>query len=353
MYTHELTVATAAVRLASLLTKGVQQAVIASSSSTVIKDDKSPVTIGDFAAQAVIINAIQASFPGDAVVGEETADGLDDSFLGQILAAINTARESFAKEYKSEVPLANSQFPLNTIEDVRNTLNLGDYKGGRTGRFWCLDPIDGTKGFLRGEQFAVCLGLVVDGVVQVGCIGCPNLKLAPYGGADIPGHEPMGYIFRAVKGQGAFYNTATLSGAWTPLKVRRLESTAEMATLEGVEKGHSAHGEQDEIKQRLGIARALHLDSQAKYCLLALGLADVYLRLPISLKYQEKIWDHAAGNVIVLEAGGEHTDAIQGVPLDFGEGRTLATKGVIASAGPAKLHDLVVATSRDVIAERK
>ena len=125
-----------------------------------------------------------------------------------------------------------------------------------------------------------------------------------------------------------------------------------MITLEGVEKGHSSHDEQTAIKNKLNISKSLHLDSQAKYCLLALGLADVYLRLPIKLSYQEKIWDHAAGNVIVHEAGGIHTDAMEDVPLDFGNGRTLATKGVIASSGPRELHDLVVSTSCDVIQSR-
>ena len=44
-------------------------------------------------------------------------------------------------------------------------------------RFWTLDPIDGTKGFLRGGQYAVCLALIVDGDVKLGVIGCPNLPV--------------------------------------------------------------------------------------------------------------------------------------------------------------------------------
>lgn len=63
---------------------------------------------------------------------------------------------------------------------------------------WTLDPIDGTKGFLRGEQYAVCLALIVDSQVQVGVIGCPNL---PYDWDASP--EQKGVLFVAVKGQGA------------------------------------------------------------------------------------------------------------------------------------------------------
>ena len=63
---------------------------------------------------------------------------------------------------------------------------------------WTLDPIDGTKGFLRGEQYAVCLALLVDAKVQVSVMGCPNLPAslaAPDG--------PRGSLFIAVRGQGA------------------------------------------------------------------------------------------------------------------------------------------------------
>jgi 3'(2'), 5'-bisphosphate nucleotidase len=64
---------------------------------------------------------------------------------------------------------------------------------------WALDPIDGTKGFLRGEQYAVCLALIVGGNVQLGVMGCPNLPVdfnAPEG--------ERGCLFVAEKGQGAF-----------------------------------------------------------------------------------------------------------------------------------------------------
>ena len=64
---------------------------------------------------------------------------------------------------------------------------------------WTLDPIDGTKGFLRGEQFAVCLALIVDGNVQLGVIGCPNLPA----NFNVPEGE-KGCLFFAEKGQGAF-----------------------------------------------------------------------------------------------------------------------------------------------------
>ena len=63
---------------------------------------------------------------------------------------------------------------------------------------WTIDPIDGTKGFLRGEQYAVCLSLIVDSIVQVGVIGCPNLPINPQSS-----EKGTGCIFVAVRGQGA------------------------------------------------------------------------------------------------------------------------------------------------------
>lgn len=78
---------------------------------------------------------------------------------------------------------------------------VAEREGGR-GPFWlgiwALDPIDGTKGFLRGGQYAVCLALMVDGEVVVSAMGCPSLPVDP---ADASGER--GALFSAVKGAGA------------------------------------------------------------------------------------------------------------------------------------------------------
>jgi 3'(2'), 5'-bisphosphate nucleotidase len=83
------------------------------------------------------------------------------------------------------------------LKQVLSSIDCGAHQGGAKGRFWTLDPIDGTKGFLRGEQFAVCLALIVDGQVQLGVLGCPNLGVEKNGS--------KGALYVAVKGQGAFY----------------------------------------------------------------------------------------------------------------------------------------------------
>jgi HAL2 family 3'(2'),5'-bisphosphate nucleotidase len=101
---------------------------------------------------------------------------------------------------------------------------------------------------------------------------------------------------------------------------------------ESVEAAHSSHGDAAEVARILGVtAPPLRLDSQAKYACVARGEASIYLRLPTRKDYQEKIWDHAAGAVVIEEAGGRVSDC-RGAPLDFSRGRTLANNvGVVAT----------------------
>jgi 3'(2'), 5'-bisphosphate nucleotidase len=82
------------------------------------------------------------------------------------------------------------------------------------------------------------------------------------------------------------------------------------------------------------------MDSQAKHALIAAGAADLLIRVPASKTYRDKIWDQAAGSLLIEEAGGRVTD-LNGVPLEFGVGRLLSgNEGVIASNG--HLHDAVI-----------
>lgn len=93
------------------------------------------------------------------------------------------------------------------------------------------------------------------------------------------------------------------------------------------------------------------MDSQAKYGSVARGAGDLYLRLPVNSTYQEKIWDHAAGDLIVREAGGEVTDA-EGTRLDFGRGRTLSgNKGFVIA--PPGVHGLVLGVVREVLGQKE
>lgn len=332
LYLKELKLAELAVKRASKLTSLVFQNLVAG--STVTKEDKSPVTVADFGAQAIINAVIHQAFPEIPIVGEEDADALrqDKSVSDKVWALVS---EVLSKEEDTQVGSIASQ------DELHKTIDLGNYGGGSTGLMWALDPIDGTKGFLRGGQYAVCLGLIKDAKVVLGVIGCPNLPVEP---SDSSGKK--GILFSAVTGCGAF--SQPLDGSDEPKRIsmNKLSNTTTATFCESVESGHSAHDINSEIAKRLGITKgSVRMDSQAKYCSIARGNGDIYLRLPVSEIYEEKIWDHAAGNVLIAETGGKVSD-MYGEPLDFGKGRTLKSKGVIACE--AGLFDRVITAVKEV-----
>ncbi|GAB1315697.1 3'(2'),5'-bisphosphate nucleotidase [Madurella fahalii] len=349
IYAKELEVAQLAVQRAVLLTKRVFHE---KAKGTVSKDDKSPVTIGDFGAQALIISALRANFPHDEIVAEEESAQLrtDSALREQIWELVRSTK---LDDVAAEGLLGGSIPDADVMLDL---LDQGQSKGGARGRIWTIDPIDGTKGFLRGGQYAVCLGLLEDGDVKVGVLGCPNLPVddsAPLTadiGANQTDDEGRGVLFSAVVGQGATSRPLSKGGLLEGKKIsmKPLTEMSNASFCESVEAGHSNQSEAAQIAQKLGITKpSVRMDSQAKYGSIARGAGDIYLRLPTSKTYQEKIWDHAAGDLIVREAGGQVTDT-KGARLDFSVGRTLASNsGVIAA--PKAVHGQVLEVVQQVL----
>lgn len=95
--------------------------------------------------------------------------------------------------------------------------DMGASPGGPTGEHWVLDPIDGTRGFVSMRQYAVCLGLLQEGEVVVGVLGCPNLPLGQVtdedGAPGVPelGSSNYGCLFMARRGHGAY-----MTSLWRP-----------------------------------------------------------------------------------------------------------------------------------------
>ncbi len=317
VYERELAVAADAVRRASALCARVQSEI---AGSVLEKKDRSPVTIADFGSQAVVCHALRASFPDDAVVAEEASDALKEAESRPLLERVVDAVAGWH-------PDVDAQTVCDWID-----IGAGDAHGSR---HWTLDPIDGTKGFLRGEQYAVALALIENGEVVVAVLGCPNLAVGH-------GTDSRGLMMAAIKGEGV--RAMALNGADAAFSVTTsgTSDSTQARFCESVESGHTDHSEAAEVARTLGIAgSSVRLDSQAKYAVVARGEADIYMRLPTRPGYVEKIWDHAAGSLVVTEAGGTVTD-IHGAPLDFSRGRGLsANAGVIATNG--KLHDQVIA----------
>lgn len=337
-----------AVRLAARACRAVADSMIRP--GTLEKKDKSPVTVADFAAQAVVCAVLEAELPDDRVVGEEDAADLRQRTHADLRDAVTRhVVETLAHESAlpprpdvtaGTVPGATGEL----AERVLAWINRGGAEASGA-RYWTLDPVDGTKGFLRREQYAIALALIEHGQVVLGVLGCPNL----------PANGGTGALFTAVRGGPARAHAlwdvpgdveADLAGQ--EIRAARLASAAQARFCESVESGHSDHDEAAAIARRLGItAPPYRLDSQCKYAAVARDDASIYLRLPTRADYQEKIWDHAAGALIVECAGGRVTD-VDGLPLDFTRGRTLArNRGVVATCGT--IHDQVIAA---IAAER-
>ncbi|MGB7875849.1 MAG: 3'(2'),5'-bisphosphate nucleotidase [Anaerolineales bacterium] len=309
-----------AVRQAAILMRQIQRETVVSS---LTKDDKSPVTVADFTTQAIIGRFLSQAFPDIPLVAEETSAALREPDEKETLTKVT--------QYVSKV------IPDATSDAVCEWIDYGGAEPGE--QFWVLDPIDGTKGFLRGDQYAVALALVEDGVVQIGVLGCPNLREA-----RIPDMEGQGSLVLAVRGQGT-WTTSMAEGdeQWEQLNVSKRNDSTQARLLRSFESGHTNVSQIDELADWLGVeVDPVRMDSQAKYAVLAAGGGEVIVRLlsPKRPDYREKIWDQAAGSIILEEAGGKLTD-LSGKPLDFTQGRLLTNnRGVLATNG--FLHEKVL-----------
>ena len=309
-YEQERKVALEAVCTAARICQSVQQSI---SSDVLQKKDKSPVTIADFASQAVICKALKQAFPEDPIIAEEDSRELREP-----------ENEPFMDRILQELARIDHPGDSQSVCDWIDAGHTSEYSD----RFWTLDPIDGTKGFLRGEQYAISLALIIAGEITLSAVGCPNLPL------DWNHPQQTGALLCAIRGNGAnIRSLANLSDS-SPVKVSTEEKLSALRFCESVESGHSSHSHSAQVFERLEItAEPVRLDSQAKYAVVAQGAAEVYLRLPTRPGYIEKIWDHAGGVLLVEEAGGRVTD-ILGKPLEFTHGKGLEqNRGVVVSHG--------------------
>jgi 3'(2'), 5'-bisphosphate nucleotidase len=292
---------------------------------TLAKTDASPVTVADFAVQALVAGRLATAFPDVPLVAEEDATQLRDPAAARVRAAV----VDFVRRFE---PAADEGGVLDWID-------RGNGAPGR--RFWTLDPIDGTKGLLRGGQYVVALALIEDGVVQIGVVGCPRLSFCGRRFARLASevYGPGGLAI-AVRGRGAWW-VLPLAEELIRLNVSTITDPTRARVL------HSFEGEHSNVFQLRAVLRALGngaeplwMDSQAKHVVLAAGRADLLLRFPTAADAHAPIWDLAAGSLIIEEAGGRVSD-LAGQPLDFSTGRRLSrNSGLIASN--ARLHDALL-----------
>ena len=221
------------------------------------KADDSPVTQADRAAEALILERLGAAYPGVQTVAEEAvaADGAPDAAEGW---------------------------------------------------FWLIDPLDGTKGFIRGgEAFTVNIALIHDGYPVAGVVTAP--ATATTWRTDAPGGGALRRQFGNVQ-----EGEAHAGAEWRPIRVRDRPQEG-LALL-----SHSVTDEEAaRLAARHGCSRWQGTDSSLKFCLIAEGRFDAY---PRSGPTSE--WDTAAGQA-VLEAAGGRVLADDGQRLGYGKPRFL------------------------------
>jgi 3'(2'), 5'-bisphosphate nucleotidase len=317
-FKREIEVSVELARKAAFATEAIRRSGIRS----VTKRDESPLTQADIVSQAIILSGLQREFPQDRILAEE------EIRQGEL--------EALRKEASSVLEgmgLKNAQ------ERLESWVN---YRGAQRGsRVWMVDPIDGTKGYRKGLSYAIALGLYYDGRPRFGCIAAPAF---PWN----EGSNPETVIAYAGIGAGAF---RIIGDRGSPERMHVSEGT-ELARFRVV--GSRAHDQRDmcgRLMERAGMSALTRMDGQAKYVMLACGLADVYIRGSnprFGIGYP---WDHCAGQVILEEAGGTVT-TFSGDPIPYGEGEDLRIRdldGLIASNG--KRHDEILAMVRTISEE--
>ena len=341
----ELSVALGVVTRCARVTKRLQARLCTEQS--ICKSDSSPVTVGDFTVQALVLSELCRAFPGDGFIAEERSEVL----RAQPEELRSVAQLVYGEEGADEG--GGSRDPTGEqMAALCRAIDLGGTGYGQNGRTWVLDPIDGTKGFLRNEQFCIALALVLTDSerparVGLGILGCPNLDWDPATPQRCSVQKGEGWTFYAVEGQGA--SGRRLHGDAPDVRLQA-SPTQDCTTLQCCTSVPSTgHSEQDTIAatvKALGTSvPPLELDSQAKYGLVACGAADLYLRIPKGGANGQNIWDHAAGCVVVQEAGGRVTDS-NGNPLDFGSGEQFPNQAPAIIVTNGALHASVQATVR-------
>jgi len=256
-----------------------------------VKADGSPVTNADFGSQALLVSRLRAVSADDPIMAEETADQADFA-----------ANAEFTQELMADLKVSGADYErteslVNAINRIRPT--TGDvFDANWRSRYWVIDPIDGTKGYLKGGQYAIALALIENGVVEFGALACPEYPLPGY-------PESIGVLFTAVRGQGA--SASPLEGHPFPSVSIEVDSrNRKSGPLMCESLNHSPHGLSGRDARLLAVGEEgiRKMDSQAKYAAVACGDANFYLRLPTSDTYREAVWDHAAGAIIVEESGG-------------------------------------------------
>ncbi|KAJ6999685.1 hypothetical protein NC653_010430 [Populus alba x Populus x berolinensis] len=322
-YHRELEAAVDVVERACRICVDVKKSLYSSEGRIVEKNDNTPVTVADFGVQALVSLELSKVFPSIPLVAEEDSDFVRSNNLVDSVVSVVTDKAS-----SNDKPLTNADV-LEAID--RGGKNAIVY-GTRPATYWVLDPIDGTKGFLKGSEalYVVGLALVVEGDIVLGVMGCPNWKEASsYNSTiDVQGSESVpsrsGILMVAHVGCGTWARQlsdlmgvpAKVPNGWTRCfvdgchivpKARFCISDSQTWESVPLSAFFSATSGADSVSDKEILLLPTCCGSLCKYLMVASGRASVFI-LRARAQTLIKVWDHAVGIICVHEAGGKVTD---------------------------------------------
>jgi len=318
------------------------------------KGDCSPVTKADLAVQALVTLYLQETRQRFNLCAEEDSSQVKDE---EMLLAVTA--------------LVNEHFPFSvcpdresfTTEDITSALDNADADTSKVNECWVMDPIDGTRGFVRYGQYAVALGKIKDGGLELAVVCSPNVPagrpftdLCTYD-AESDSHQSPGYnseqtdasLLAALRGHGCretrfeFGSTGLMFEGMDPINVSNKTALFEFNFCESVNFPPPSQAKTARLVSAADNPM-YQLDSMAKYSLVAAGEMDCYLRF--SGMGRQKIWDHV-GELLVIEAGGMVTD-VNGKRLNFTVGKKL-TENIQIVASNGKCHQAILDVAEAVL----
>ena len=324
------------------------------------KSDASPVTIADLACQAVVSRQLRAQglLNELGLHAEESSDSLGNPAIAALVLGALTQSQAWPDATLSKVAQAIDDAAL---PDLRRLSELGPLAPATTSispppAYWTLDPIDGTKGFIAGRGYAVCLALIENGRPTLCALACPKLPLlgdatgapgsviaAERAGPDALWSPLFCYPFTAGSPIPTTYADIAPSSASTTPRLSTPRPPVPRWTS-GLDRSARDIRLLEALVGQIGGDIALAIDSQAKYAAIAIGMADIYLR-PAPRAWTMKAWDHAAG-LGLCEAAGLTTSDLLGAPLDFSRGCSRSGQGILVA--PPTIHPRIIAAARNL-----
>lgn len=207
----------------------------------------------------------------------------------------------------------NKEFPNDLILSEENNNIPEDY----TGRVWMVDPLNGTKSFIKGiDTFGIVIGLVENGTPTFGCVTVPAQNKVFYAEKGKGAYEKIGSSFEKI-------HTSIIS----EIKSSRLITREPSGDIRPIE----------EKLNQISFLQRIEEGSGAKLCVIAKGDAEAH----INTNFRAGKWDIAAPQIILEEAGGIVTD-LDGKPIDYQKESVSLERSFVASANK-ELHEKIIA----------